>query len=117
MSELLAMARPCAECPWRRDVPVGKFPPERFAQLARSVEEGFNPLFACHMTPDGAERACASYLARDGRRNFTLRLLVRRHQIDWRAIVAEAENFDLFDSYQEMAEANGCRLSATAGRG
>lgn len=38
-----AMPRPCAECPWRLDAPVGQFPPERFADLARSAEDMVDP--------------------------------------------------------------------------
>ena len=56
--------RPCDECPWRLDAEPGRFEPERWTALARSStdERGFGadfdaPLFACHKTPDGKERA------------------------------------------------------------
>lgn len=75
--------RPCDECPWRVDAEPGRFAPERWAALAASSadERGFgpeygNPLFACHKTPEGEERACAGWLAREGANHPTVRLAV-----------------------------------------
>ena len=51
--------RPCAECPWRRDVAAGKFSSERFDALADTsggpgCEAPLSaPMFACHKTAEG----------------------------------------------------------------
>lgn len=64
-----AMSKTCGECPWRRDVPAGKFPPERYRALQATCEPGgLHPVFACHMTPKGSERACAGFLIAHGER-------------------------------------------------
>ena len=97
----------CNECPWRRDVPVGRFPPERFEALARSVDQGFAPVFACHKSPDAGEFACAGYLMRDGTSNFRVRLALIDKQIDLTALVASGP---LYGAFREMAKANGARL-------
>lgn len=76
--------RPCDECPWRADARQGRFTPERWDALAESspdAKTGFGPeygapLFACHKTPDGAERACAGWLAVEGHAHPAVRLAV-----------------------------------------
>lgn len=73
--------RPCAECPWRADAEPGRFEPERWEALraSGSDERGFGPeftapLFACHKTPEGEERACAGWLAVEGANHPRVRL-------------------------------------------
>ena len=72
--------RPCDECPWRKDSEQGRFTPERWAVLSASSSDGnfgadFDaPLFACHKTPDGKERACAGWLAMEGINHPRVRL-------------------------------------------
>lgn len=75
--------RPCSECPWRKDCEPGRFDEERWEALrATSTDErGFGreygaPLFACHKTPEGIERACAGWLAREGTSHPIVRLAV-----------------------------------------
>ena len=65
--------RPCDECPFRVDADPGRFSPERWAALTASSadERGMGPefgapLFACHKTPEGGERACAGWLVAEG---------------------------------------------------
>lgn len=74
--------RPCSACPWRKDCEPERFDPERWASLTASSidpETGFGPefggpLFACHKTPEGGERACAGWLAVEGINHPTVRL-------------------------------------------
>lgn len=73
--------RPCSECPWRRDAEPGRFDPERWDSLRASSADaqgfgpGFDaPLFACHKTPEGEERACAGWLAVEGANHPVVRL-------------------------------------------
>jgi len=65
--------RPCAECPWRVDVEPGQFPAHRYDALQGTVGTAGQeaptgaPMFACHVSPEGRERACAGWLAVAGR--------------------------------------------------
>lgn len=71
-----ALVIQCDECPWRRDVPTGRFPPERYRALARTCQQGlpFRPIFACHKTPEGKEQACVGFLLLNGRNNLAVRM-------------------------------------------
>lgn len=59
MSNLPYCARPCANCPWRRDSAAGEFPAERYEALratagAPGQEAGLvAPMFACHKSEPG----------------------------------------------------------------
>jgi len=97
----------CAECPWRTDVPTGRFPPERFERLHRTVQQGFNPIFACHKTSEGHETACVGYLMVEGERNFAVRFALIEKAYDPRKLKATGP---LYESYREMAEANEAEL-------
>lgn len=98
------LTRQCSECPWRKDVPVGRFPPERYVALKNTVEQGLNNLFACHKTSDGEPSACVGFLLVDGPNNWTARLAAITGEFDPRKLEAAGP---LYDSFQEMALANG----------
>jgi hypothetical protein len=96
----------CDECPWRKDVPPGRFPPERFERL-RGTSEGadwFKPIFACHKSPEGQEFACVGYLMVCGWGNLSVRMAASSGQFNPRTLVASAP---LYETYEEMAIANG----------
>ena len=97
----------CAECPWLKDAPSGRFPPERFERLHRTVQQGFNPIFACHKTAEGHETACVGYLMVEGERNFAVRVALIQKAYDPRQLKATGP---LYESYREMAEANEAEL-------
>lgn len=104
---------PCAKCPWRKDA-VGVFPAEAFRHsgvtgacetksgAARSDGDAY--MFACHSNGAAKPAACAGYILRS------------RDSVSW-ARGAALGSFDpakvhdggveLFDSYYEMAVANG----------
>ena len=95
----------CPECPWRRDVPVGRFPPERYARLRDTCETGgLRAIFACHKSPEGAERACAGFLLVHGANSNAVRLAVIRGRFRPDEIRAAAP---LYDDFAVMARANG----------
>lgn len=97
--------RTCPECPWRRDVPPGRFPPERFRALADTCKPGgLRPMFACHLSPEGAERACAGFVLVAGPDANSVRLAAARGRFRPGEVSTDAP---LFGSYREMAEANG----------
>lgn len=91
--------KPCAECPWRRDVPPGKFSRERFIALAHTAYDLAAKVFACHMTNEGKEIACAGFVMMQGGHNLSLRLMRKRFEITTDAA--------LYRTYREMAIANG----------
>jgi sulfite reductase beta subunit-like hemoprotein len=104
--------RPCDECPWRRDAKPGRFPAGRYEALRETVEQRLgSPIFACHKTPDGKERACAGWLATVGHRSIPVRLAVSAGRLDPAALEPGPGWPPLFTSYEELAESNG------AGRG
>ncbi len=98
-----AVRRTCSECPFLRSSRVGRFSVERFAEQAVTAQQGMNPVFACHKSPDGREQACAGYLLVGGMENWTVRLAEIRGRLDMTEISASGP---LYDSYFEMMAAN-----------
>lgn len=94
----------CDECPWRKDVPTGRFPPERFIKLRRTVEQGFSPIFACHKSQEGTDVACVGYLLRDGENNWIVRIAASDRAFDPMKLEATGP---LYEDFEEMARANG----------
>lgn len=120
MIELPRMLRPCGgdePCPWRVDAPPGQFPPERYVCLARTsrrpdehgmTDAAYNdPMFACHASPEGAERACASWLAVEGRNHIGVRLALAMGHLDPAALRPGPDWPALHPSYAHLAAANG----------
>jgi hypothetical protein len=95
--------KPCNECPWRRDVETGHFPPERFEALATTAYDRSMRLFQCHKTSDERPKVCAGFLLRGAMHNISARLALARHDIG----SVEDGGYPLFDTYREMAVANG----------
>lgn len=91
---------PCAECPWRTDVPVGKFPPERYVALAPTAYDMGGTVFACHMSKEGGEFACAGFILQSSAHNFRCRMAHMSFD-DVRS------PYPLFETYRELAIANG----------
>lgn len=98
------ITRQCAECPWRRDVPTGKFPPERYVRLFKTVQQGLNPHFACHRSADETPQVCVGYLLVDGVNNWSARYAAAMGAFDPKQLVATGP---LYESFVEMALANG----------
>lgn len=102
MSEMPYCKRPCAECPWRADVPLGKFKPARFIALAPTAYDMALTIFACHMSKDEKPVACAGFILMQGAHNFSLRMAGHRFDV-------EANGAPLFPTYRAMAIANGVK--------
>lgn len=106
-------ARPCGECPWRRDQPPGRFPPERYEALrcTSASADGSaplgSPMFACHKTAEGKEIACAGWLAVEGADHVGVRLAVVLGDLDPAALEPQPDWPDLIESYDELARING----------
>lgn len=108
--------RPCDECPWRRDQPAGRFPPERYEQLAATSRtaaghpELYDPLFACHKSREGRDLACAGWLAVAGVDHVRVRLAAACGHLDPAAMAPGAGWPPLYDTFQEMAAFNGAEV-------
>jgi hypothetical protein len=97
-----ARAKPCAECPWRTDVPTGVFPAEAFRVSAPTSYDAALSAFSCHMSGAGKPATCAGFLARHGENN----LLARIAAIEGCRPSSDG-GLPLYASYREMAVANG----------
>ena len=105
MTRQFAMKTVCRECPWKRDAAPGKFPPARYAALEATCRPGGLPgVFACHLSREGGERACAGFLMVCGADNNRVRFAMMRGAVNLAAITSDAP---LYDSFDEMARANG----------
>jgi Family of unknown function (DUF6283) len=105
--------RPCTECPWRKDVAPGQFPPERYEELAQTTGTPGNeaplgaPMFACHKAPDGGEFVCAGWQAAVGLENLTARLAASRGGIDPEGFHPGPDWPELYASYVALLEVHG----------
>lgn len=101
---------PCVECPWRRDVPPGKFSQDRYDDLAATTGTPGNeapigaPIFACHKTEAGRDQACAGWLAIVGHQHLGVRIAVIQGRLPGGALEPGPDWPDLFDSYEQMAD-------------
>ncbi|MFI6469902.1 DUF6283 family protein [Streptomyces sp. NPDC050516] len=87
-------------CPWLRDAPAGAFPAEAYRLSAPTAYDLSTHIFACHSSGADQPQACAGFLLRGAGDN----LAVRMWGVDLSEVTSEEE---LYDSYREMAIANG----------
>jgi hypothetical protein len=104
MFMLHARKTPCAECPWRKDVKTGHFPPEAYERLANTNYDMADKIFQCHDTTDETPLVCAGFLERGADHNMTVRVAYMRGEIEKKD---RSGGHKLFDNYVEMAIANG----------
>jgi Family of unknown function (DUF6283) len=95
---------PCPTCPWRTDA-VGEFPAEAFRHSANTACDASMHVFSCHSS--GAERPamCAGFLVRNSENNLAVRLRQACGDLDMDEV--HDGGHELFNSYREMAIANG----------
>lgn len=101
----------CAECPWRRDRPVGVFPAEAFRHSANTARDGAWEMFACHMAGRDNPTTCAGFLLRNSAHNLAARLARMTRPA---AFTGLRETVPLYDSYRDMAIANGVAVDDPA---
>lgn len=111
-SEIPHQRQPCANCPWRRDAPVGEFAAQRYEQLRSAVggpgaEAGLDaPIFACHKSVPGRDRACAGWLAVAGVDHLGMRLAVAMGRLPAEVLAPGSDWPELFSTFDEMVARN-----------
>lgn len=111
---------PCGDCPWRKDA-VGKFPAEAFRLSANTgtlaehvlTTDNWEHTFGCHQSGSGKPQTCAGYVL-NGDDAIGWRMAHSRKKFDPHQVSCEVP---LFDSYYEMAVANGVPPDDPALRG
>lgn len=93
---------PCATCPWRKDA-VGEFPAEAFKISAHTSYDQSLVTFACHSSGGDRPRDCAGFIVKGSLHNVRARM--NRAKGQYQDVTDGGHN--LFDSYREMAIANG----------
>jgi hypothetical protein len=101
---LKAPKKPCSECPWRKDVQIGRFPPERFRDMANTSYDMAEQVFACHKSTEVEPTVCAGFLARGSDHNLTVRLAYMTGEME-RGERSGA--LPLYENFRAMAIANG----------
>jgi hypothetical protein len=95
----------CAECPWRKDSPIGAFPVEAYRHSARTATDMAGSTFACHMSGSEKPATCAGFLLSDSAyHNMIVRLARMRNRMLPEQVERTAPTYR---TYREMAEANG----------
>lgn len=117
MDALRHAVKPCDECPWRKDQPAGRFPPERYEALRPTSQTRASgtapygaPMFACHKTAEGKEIACAGWLAVEGAGHLTVRVAVVQGALDQDALSIGEDWPELHESFAELARVNGAEV-------
>lgn len=86
----------------------GQFPADRYDLLRGTVDSDAGldaPIFGCHKSKPGEELPCAGWLAAVGRENVRVRLAVSMGSIPLEALNPGDDWPPLFESYDEMEEA------------
>lgn len=96
---------PCPQCPWRKDVPTGVFPPKAFQTSAPTAYDAAMSTFACHMSGAKMPATCAGFLMRHAENNLGVRLGLAKDRIELERVTDGG--LPLYESYREMAIANG----------
>ncbi|MFA0809334.1 DUF6283 family protein [Microbulbifer epialgicus] len=97
------MKKPCGDCPWKKDS-VGIFPSEAFRLSAPTSYDMAKEEFSCHCAGVDSPKTCAGFLLKGADHNLSVRLARMRGEIK---DDIQDGGVDLFDSYREMAIANG----------
>lgn len=123
MNDLKTLPTPCSSCPWRLDKDASDIPNFKLA-LAENLQgtcpdsEGMGPdygssIFACHRSKEGAELACAGWLAVVGHRHVGVRIAVMSKRLSVESLSPKSNWPDLHTNYGDVLT----KLRATAPSG
>lgn len=104
-SKAVYRRKPCAECPWRKDAPVGAFPPEAYRHSAETAHDLSNHQFSCHMSGANEPATCAGFLLRGAEDNLAVRMAMFEGRYDPTQV--HDGGVELYEGYRSMAIANG----------
>jgi hypothetical protein len=106
---------PCPSCPWRVDqdaTVIPGFALDLAENLEATTRRDFGaPIFGCHLSREGAEFACAGWLAVYGTHSIAVRLMLISGQITPEALQPGEDWPELHESFEEVI----VKLRATAG--
>ena len=95
--------QPCPGCPWKVEN-AGSFPAEAFRHSAHTAHDMARHTFGCHESGAAKPATCAGFLLRNADHNMGVRLATIRG--DYKHDCSDGGH-ELFDSYRDMAIANG----------
>ena len=103
---------PCASCPYRTDAPLELWSPEEFKDLLAKDREQMGTQYGCHEFRKRKSEAqvCIGWLINQRERNvpsIMLRLTLIRNESAQRCIQEATSPVPLYDTIEEMCEANG----------
>jgi hypothetical protein len=104
-------AKPCKECPWRKEN-KGTFPAKAFVHSANTAYDLSGNVFGCHMTGTEKPATCAGFLLKGSYHNLAVRMKLLSGAIKVENVSDGGAN--LFESYRQMAIANGVARSHPA---
>jgi uncharacterized protein DUF6283 len=106
--------KPCDNCPWRRDAPVGYWDPQHFQEIWRNCQDDGANLMLCHKAmklpaPERPRLICQGWVRVIGLNAIGVRLAVMTGRVSDEEL-HDTEGPALYESFKEMMEANdiGC---------
>lgn len=117
MPKRVHVRKPCPNCPYRKDSPVGLWHKAEFERLLETEQDIIGAAYQCHkqIVLENEERGfCAGWLLDQKKRDLpsnALRIMLIR-DADARAAYenVSGDGIELFDSVEEMCRANGVRI-------
>jgi hypothetical protein len=108
--------QPCSNCPWRRDAPREYWDPQHFKDIAVSCRDDGLSQMLCHCAGDlppeqARDVICQGWVRVVGLDAIGVRLAAMRGAVTPEEL-EDVDRPDLFDSFEEMMDANGVELPA-----
>lgn len=105
-------SKPCSDCPWRRDAPVGHWHPDHFEQIWHGCQDDGMEIMLCHKAaklPE-AERKnlpCRGWILVMGFAAIGVRLLMSIGRITPSELEPTPKCPELYESFEAMVLAQG----------
>lgn len=101
------MTKPCANCPWRRDAPVGHWDAQHFKDISVNCRDDGMALMLCHKSNKVEGSPCVGAILAVGLESIGLRIAVLQGKIDLKNFSTDTP---LYRSFEEMLRANKVRI-------